>query len=101
MNCLLSIDGIDNLATAGTFGPHAWFTASRFIVDDCVSIRDCLATERTDATDRLWIIGGRSHDPDSYFQGGEGACDTVLELVRSSQSSQLCSLTSNYALCDL
>jgi hypothetical protein len=45
MNCLLIIDGIDDFATAGTFGPHARFSVSRFITDDRVSIGDCLAAE--------------------------------------------------------
>jgi len=50
MNCLLSIDWVDDLATAGTFGPHARFTASGFVVDDRMSVSDCLATERAGAT---------------------------------------------------
>jgi len=45
MNCLLTIDGIDDFATAGAFGPHARFTASRFILDDRVPAGHCLAAE--------------------------------------------------------
>ena len=69
MNCLLTIDGIDDLATAGTFGPHAWLTASCFILDDRVPAGNCLAAERAGATDRLWIIRGHSHEIGSSFQG--------------------------------
>jgi hypothetical protein len=69
MNCLLSIDGIDDLATAGAFGPHARFPASRFIVDDCVPTRDCLAAERAVATDSLWVIRSHSYEFTGYFEG--------------------------------
>jgi len=92
MNCLLSIDGIDNLATAWTFGPHAWVAASGLIVDDRVSISNCLATERAGTTDCLWVIESHSHD--IGISGGEGACDTLFELVRSVRLTQLCSLAS-------
>jgi len=53
MNCLLSMGGVNDLATAGAFGPHACVAASGLIVDDCVPTRDCLAAERADATDCL------------------------------------------------
>jgi len=53
MNCLLSIGGVNDLATAGTFGPHARATASSLIVDDRMSSSDCLAAERAVATDYL------------------------------------------------
>ncbi len=69
MNCLLSIGGVNDLATAGAFGPYARVTASGLIVDDCVPTRDCFAAERAVATDRLWIIGGHSHEIGSFFQG--------------------------------
>ena len=45
MMYLLTIDGIDNLATAGTFGPHTRFTAICFILDDRVPAGNCLAAE--------------------------------------------------------
>mgnify|MGYP006977847680 CR=1 FL=1 len=66
MNYLLSIDGIDDLATAGAFGPHARLAGSCFIVDDRVSIRDCLAAERAGATDCLWVVWSHPHDLGSY-----------------------------------
>ncbi len=69
MNCLLTINGIDDFATAGAFGPHARFTASCFILDYRVSISNCLAAERAGATSRLWIIGGHSHESGSSFLG--------------------------------
>ena len=37
--------GVNDLATAGAFGPYARVTASGLIVDDCVPTRDCLAAE--------------------------------------------------------
>ena len=69
MNCLLSIDGIDDLATVGAFGPHSRFPASRFIVDDHVLSSNCLAAERAVATDRLWVIRSHSHEFTGYFEG--------------------------------
>ena len=62
MNCSLSIDGIDDFATVWTLGPHAWATTSGLIVDDCVSIGNCLAAERAVATDCLWVIRSHSHE---------------------------------------
>jgi len=69
IDCLLTISGVDDFATAGTFGPHAGFTASCLIVDDCVPTRDCLATERAAATDCLWVIRSHSHEFTGYFEG--------------------------------
>ena len=69
MNCLLSIDWIDDLATTGAFGPHAWFPASRFIVDDRVLSSDRLAAERAGATDCFWVIRSHSHEFAGYFEG--------------------------------
>jgi len=92
IDCLLIISGVDDFATVGTFGPHARFTASRLIVNDRVSISNCLATERAGTTDCLWVIESHSHDIGS--SGGEGACDTLFELVRSVRLTQLCSLAS-------
>ena len=69
MNCLLSIGGVNDLATAGAFGPHACVAASGLIVDDCVPTRDCLATERAVATDSLWVIRSHSHEFTGYFEG--------------------------------
>jgi len=68
MNCLLSIGGVNDLATAWTFGPHARVTASSLIVDDCVPTRDCLAAERAVATDCLWVIRCHSHEFTGCFE---------------------------------
>ena len=69
MNCLLSMGGVNDLATAWTFGPRARATASALIVDDCVPTGDCLSTERAVATDRLWVIRIHSHEFTGYFEG--------------------------------
>ncbi len=69
MNCLLSIGGVNDLATARAFGPHARITVSGLIVDDCVPTGDCLAAERAVATDRLWVIRSHSHEFTGYFEG--------------------------------
>ena len=61
--------GVNNFATAWTFGPHATVTASSLIVDDSVPTRDCLAAERAVATDRLWVIRSHTHDLTGYFEG--------------------------------
>jgi len=95
MNCLLSMGRVNNLATAWTFGPHAGVTASRFIVDDRVLFSNCLATERAVATDRLWVIRSHSHEFTAILWG-EGACDTVLKLVRLLKPTQRCSLSSKF-----
>ena len=69
MNCLLSIDRIDYLATAGAFGPHARITVSGLVVDECVPTCDYLAAERAVATDRLWATRGHTHEFTGYFEG--------------------------------
>ena len=69
MSCLLSIGGVNDLATARAFGPHARITVSGLIVDDCVPTGDCLAAERAVATDCLWVIRGHSHEFTGYFEG--------------------------------
>ena len=69
MNCLLSIDRIDDLATARAFGPHARISGSGLIVDDRMPTRDCFAAERAVATDRLWVIRSHSHEFTGYFEG--------------------------------
>lgn len=91
MSCLLSIDGVDNLATARAFGPDAGFIASCLILDDCVPLGNCLATERTGAMNCFLIIRDHLDEFDSSFRG-EGACDTVLKLVRLLRPTQLYSL---------
>jgi hypothetical protein len=71
MNCLLSIGGVNDLATARVFGPYVRVIASGLIVDDCVPTRDCLAAERAVATDRLWVIRGHPHELTGYFEARE------------------------------
>jgi len=71
------MSGVNDLATAWTFGPHARVIVSGLIVDYCVPTRDCLAAERAVATDCLWVIRSHSHEFMGYF-GGRGGRVTLF-----------------------